>query len=115
VVGCANTGRSTQPLGATRGMREVAGLVLVVAAVVIAPAGHFWSSIWWAVSVLLALVGLVLYLSERTLRREREVRESASSGNAGDVTTYAPGPLHPGGIRRGSTSSDDSDGGFDGD
>ena len=96
-------------------MREVAGIVLVVAAVVVAPAGHFWSSIWWAVSVALAFVGLVLYFSERTLRRERIDRESALSGNAGDATTYAPGPLHPGGIRRGSTSSDDSDCGFDGD
>jgi membrane protein implicated in regulation of membrane protease activity len=96
-------------------MREVAGIVLVVAAVVIAPAGHFWSSTWWAVSVVLAIVGLVLYYSERTLRRERKDRESDSSGNAGDATTYAPGPLHPGGVRRGSTSSGDSDGDFDGD
>jgi hypothetical protein len=96
-------------------MREVAGIVLVVAAVVIAPAGHFWSGIWWAVSVGLAIVGLVLYFSERTLRRERKDLESTASGNAGDVATYAPGPLHPGGIRRGSTSSDDADSGFDGD
>jgi hypothetical protein len=96
-------------------MREVAGIVLVVAAVVIAPAGHFWSSIWWAVSLVLAIVGVVLYSSERTLRREREARDSNSNGNPGDATAYAPGPLHPGGIRRGSTSSGDSDGDFDGD
>ncbi len=96
-------------------MREVTGIVLVLAAVVIAPAGHFWSSVWWAVSVGLAIVGSFLYYSERTLRRERKNRESGSSGNAGDATAYAPGPLHPGGIRRGSASSGDSDGEFDGD
>jgi hypothetical protein len=96
-------------------MREVTGIVLVVAAVVIAPAGHFWSSFWWAVSFVLAIVGSILYYSERTLRRERKDRESGSSGNAGDATTYAPGPLHPGGARRGSASSSDSDGDFDGD
>jgi hypothetical protein len=96
-------------------MREVAGIVLVVAAVVIAPAGHFWSSTWWAVSVVLAIVGSVLYYSARTLRRERKDRESSSQGNAGDATACAPGPLHPGGLRRGGASSSDSDGDFDGD
>ena len=96
-------------------MREVAGIVLVVAAVVVAPAGHFWSSAWWAVSVVLAIVGLVLYYSERTLRREQRDRDSNPNGNAGDATGYVPGPLHPGGIRRGSASSGDADSDFDGD
>ena len=96
-------------------MREVAGIVLVVAAVVIAPAGHFWSSIWWAVSLILAIVGLVLYYSERTLRREQKFLDSNPNGNTGDAGAYAPGPLHPGGVRRGSTSSGDSDSDFDGD
>jgi hypothetical protein len=96
-------------------MREIAGIALVVAAVIVAPAGHFWSSAWWAVSLVLAVVGSVLYYSTRTLRREREDRGSNANGNAGDATAYAPGPLHPGGVRRGSTSSDDSGGEFDGD
>jgi hypothetical protein len=96
-------------------MREVAGIVLVVAAVVIAPAGHFWSSFWWGVSFVLAIVGSLLYYSARTLRRERKDRESGASRDAGDATAHAPGPLHPGGIRRGSASSSDSDGDFDGD
>jgi hypothetical protein len=94
-------------------MREVAGIVLVMAAVIIAPAGHFWSGTWWAVSVVLAIVGSLLYYSERIHRRERKDRESGPSGNAGDATAYAPGPLNPTGVRRGS--SGDSDGDFDGD
>jgi hypothetical protein len=96
-------------------MREVAGMVLVVAAVVIAPAGHFWSSIWWAVSFVLAIVGLVLYYSERTLRRENEDREFGYGGSAGGAPGHVPGPLHPGGLKASSTSSSDSGGDFDGD
>jgi hypothetical protein len=95
-------------------MREMVGIVMVVAAVVIAPAGHFWSPVWWAASVVLASVGIVLYASERVARRELRDRANPN-GNAGDVPVHAPGPLHPGGIRRGSAGGDDVVGDFDGD
>jgi hypothetical protein len=95
-------------------MREMVGIAMVVAAVIIAPAGHFWSPAWWAASAALAIVGIVLYASERIARRE--LRSQANpNGNAGDATAHAPGPLHPGGIRRGSSGGDDVDGDFDGD
>ncbi len=95
-------------------MREIAGIALVLAAVGIAPAGHFWSAIWWAVSVVFAIVGLLLFYSARTLRREKD-RESGSSANAGGEAGYVPGPLSPGGLRSSSASSDDLGGDFDGD
>ena len=95
-------------------MREMVGIVMVVAAVIIAPAGHFWSPVWWAGSVVLAVVGFVLYASERVVRRELRDR-AKPNGNAGDATVHAPGPLHPGGIRRGSAGGDDADGDCGGD
>jgi hypothetical protein len=95
-------------------MREMVGIVMVAAAVIIAPAGHFWSPVWWAGSVVLAIVGIVLYASERTARRELRDRANPN-GNAGDAAVHAPGPLHPGGIRRGGAGGDNVDGDFDGD
>lgn len=95
-------------------MREMVGIVMVVAAVVIAPAGYFWSPAWWAASGVLAIVGIVLYASERVARRELRDRANPN-GNAGDATVHAPGPLHPGGVRRGSAEGDDVAGDFDGD
>jgi hypothetical protein len=95
-------------------MRVKVGIAMMVAAVVIAPAAHFWSSIGWAASAALAFTGIVLYASERVTRRELKDRANPN-GNAGDATVHAPGPLHPGGVRRGSAGGDDVDGDFDGD
>ena len=95
-------------------MREMVGIAMVVVAVITAPAGYFWSPAWWAASAALALVGIVLYASERVARRELRDRANPN-GNAGDATIHASGPLNPGGIRRGGSGGDDIDGDFDGD
>jgi hypothetical protein len=95
-------------------MREMVGIALVAVAIVLAPAGHFWSPVWWAASSVLALGGIFLYASERTGRREFRERQNLN-GNAGDAVPNAPGPLNPGGLRRGSSNSDDFNGDIDGD
>jgi hypothetical protein len=85
---------------------------MVAMAVIIAPAGHFWAPVWWAVAAVFALVGTVLYVSERVAQREHRDRQDPSA-NAGEIP--GPGPLNPGGIRRGSSGGDDIGGDFDGD
>jgi len=97
-------------------MREVAGVVVVVVALAVAPAGYFWSSIWWTVSVALAVAGLLLFYSARVQRRERKDRELASGDDPGDaVERYSPGPLNPNRARRADADSSDAGDDFDGD
>jgi hypothetical protein len=92
-------------------MREVAGIAFVFVAVVTAPAGHFWSPIWWVVSVALAIAGLLLFYSARRVKRERD----AGTGSNGTFESYAPGPLASGRARRIETDSGGADGDVDGD
>jgi hypothetical protein len=92
-------------------MRQVAGIACVLVAVVTAPAGHFWSPIWWAFSVALVIAGLLLFYSARRVKRELD----AGTGSSATFDSYAPGPLALGGARRIDTDSGGTDGDVDGD
>ena len=70
-------------------MREVAGLLIVVAVLAVAPALYFSSMIWWVIAVTFVVAGLLLVYSARRVRREREMHALATFDG------YAPGPLSP--------------------
>lgn len=89
----------------------IAGLLLVVAVLTLAPAVYFSSMIWWVVATTFAVMGLVLFYSARRVRRDLDRRSSSDSHFDG----YSPGPLSPGRWRRVDSDSDGADGGTDGD
>ncbi len=74
-------------------IREVAGLVIAIAGVALVPLGWYFSRMLWAVAVVLVIVGLVLLLTDRLLKSEREI-ENTSSAYAPPVRSSVPGDIH---------------------
>ena len=89
-------------------MREVAGLLIVVAVLAVAPAVYFSAMIWWVVAVTFVVAGLLLFYSARRVRRERALHATSDATFDG----YAPGPLSP---RTRRVDSDADSGGADSD
>jgi hypothetical protein len=94
-------------------MREVAGLLLVLAVLLLAPAFYFSSMIGWVVAIALAIAGLLLFYSGRRARRDRDGPAPADERFDG----FEAAPLNPRRWRRldSDSDSDGADGAPDGD
>jgi hypothetical protein len=92
-------------------MNEVLGVVILAVAVALIPLGYFWSSIWWALAAILAMVGMVVFY-QGVKRKGRRGGWRDSSEVTSDATEHASGPLSSSARR----SRDwDTDGADDGD
>ncbi len=100
-------------------LRETLGFLLVVAGLVLLPAAWAFSRRLWLVAFLLLVVGMVLFYTERMLKREQaNGREGVGSGCDGsavptDINNYTG--WQSGGRSETMDSSSDSGGGGDGD
>lgn len=99
-------------------IRELIGLASLIAGTALVPLGWIVSHKILLISALLFFVGLVLFYTERMIKKEElQAKEGVSSGSYG---SHAPGDIHNyTGWRTGGRTepfdSGSSDGGADGD
>jgi hypothetical protein len=95
-------------------IREVAGLIIGAIGVAMIPLGWYFSRMLWIVAVVLVIVGLILMLTDRVLKSEREI-ENTTSAYAPPVRPSVPGDIHnTSGWRDGGRSLGGGDSGGDG-
>ena len=64
--------------------REVLGLLLIVAALVLVPAAWAFSNLLWALAFVLLIVGAGLFYTERVIKKEQQIeKESGGSCQGG--------------------------------
>lgn len=94
-------------------LREVTGLVLIIAGVAALPLTWMFSRLWWAACFLLVLIGVVLFLTDRISDRLEEDRKQGSDR---PVRPEVPGDVHNySGWRSGGRSETMDGHGADGD
>jgi hypothetical protein len=80
-------------------VRELLGIGLVLAGVLLAPLAIFRDWSWWIVAGGVALVGTILYLTDRVVRREKrlgsELDDRARGHGLGLGPTYRSGNVNP--------------------
>jgi len=74
-------------------IREITGLGIAAIGVALVPLGWYFSRLLWIAAIVLVVVGLLLLLTDRILKSEREI-EAASSGYATPVRPSVPGDIH---------------------
>jgi hypothetical protein len=74
-------------------IREVSGLVVAIVGVALVPIGWYFSRLLWIGALVLFVVGLLLLLTERVLKSEREI-ENTSAAYAPPVRPGVPGDVH---------------------
>ncbi|HEX6590476.1 MAG TPA: hypothetical protein VF050_00585, partial [Moraxellaceae bacterium] len=70
---------------ASKGWRELAGLTLLIAGVILGPFAYWLSLRYFLVSAILCIVGLLLYATPRVLRRMEVVEKDAAGNSALDI------------------------------
>jgi uncharacterized protein (DUF58 family) len=74
-------------------VREVFGLVVAIVGVALVPIGWYFSRLLWIAAFVLFVVGLLLLLTDRVLKSEREI-ENTSTAYAPPVRPGVPGDVH---------------------
>lgn len=76
--------------------REFAGLVLLIAGVILGPFTYWLSLRYFLVSAALCSVGLLLYATPRVLRRMEAVEKDAAGNSAPDIPVSGAARGFPG-------------------
>jgi uncharacterized protein (DUF58 family) len=74
-------------------IRIVAGLIIASSGVALVPIGWYFSRMLWIGAAALVFVGLVLLLTNRVLKSEREI-ENTPAAYARPVRPSVPGDVH---------------------
>jgi hypothetical protein len=77
----------------SRRIREVIGLVVAIVGVSLIPIGWYFSRLLWIAAVVLVVLGLLLLLTDRVMKSEREI-ENAPAAYATPVRPGVPGDAH---------------------
>ncbi len=100
-------------------LRETLGFLLVVAGLTLLPTAWAFSRKLWLVAFLLLVVGMVLFYTERMLKRDKASRREEPGGGCGgsavptDINNYTG--WRSGGRSETMDNASDSGGGGDGD
>jgi hypothetical protein len=74
-------------------IRIVSGLVIGSIGVALVPLGWYFSRMLWIVAFVLAVVGLLLMLTDRVMKSEREI-ENTPAAYSPPVRPSVPGDIH---------------------
>lgn len=74
-------------------LREALGLVVAIVGVALVPIGWYFSRFLWILAVVLFVAGLLLLLTDRVLKSEREI-ENTPAAYAPPVRPGVPGDVH---------------------
>ena|SRR5688500_1523959 len=84
------------PFSVSINLREALGLFLIFVGLVLVPVGWMWSRQLWLVAGLIWLLGVLLFFSERIMKRvEEDAKEGGEAGGShrmplpGDVHNYS--------------------------